>query len=660
MGPQCSRMFEATSHGGKPDAGKELEDERLPGAAATGAAAAAAAAAARDDSPVHWTESPVAPATARSPLSLLECSALPRQQVGATSALQVEDGKEEDLRSATASPHQGAGRERLDFSEAELEKTRAALAWLQESHRDNLVLIQQLKRDLQTARTAALGNGGPKTADSSEEPPAHPSVQAPLFAETPRGILRHSTASISDPSQPSATISHSNGPVRAKSFTAVEGKRQVAKSLTKCVSWRSDYKIADAAEFPLEDLLDGLEPTVSIVVGTSVTPEQAQVELLGEDEDSEDDYTGSEDLDESPPRGSTTMDRRERWEAQEGQVRFTIISDLDGTLLPKPHKEAGTVVHPSLRQGAAFSPLVALLNQGAAVIGVTGGRLSVQKERFWDDLPLSARKEGRVLLFCETGMVLYRGDPSTGEPVEDEAYGPFPGNEKRYLARSTVDGLVAGIRAGLRAWFTDLESAPGLLDEGHFLHALAARWSKEDAPLTHDNSQTPRIELRGSAPDKLVGMVIAGVPVAFGEKYFGTVMRTYAQEITGTPAGRLCYDCVVPGLSKHLVLNYLLRTGSVARHTTCCIGDSPSGNDEGLTQYHSDGIPFISVCSSLSKVPEHLRPCHVGCNEVGASAFLSQICAKDKLTADTVAAKAAQARCQLEPATDQDGSKLNR
>jgi len=96
-------------------------------------------------------------------------------------------------------------------------------------------------------------------------------------------------------------------------------------------------------------------------------------------------------------------------------VRFTVISDLDGTLLPRPRKETGVVIHPTLSQGAAFAPLVALLNQGAAIIGVTGGRL-----------PLSARKEGRVLLFCETGMVLYRGDTLTGEPVEDETYGPFP------------------------------------------------------------------------------------------------------------------------------------------------------------------------------------------------------------------------------------------
>jgi len=85
---------------------------------------------------------------------------------------------------------------------------------------------------------------------------------------------------------------------------------------------------------------------------------------------------------------------------------------------------------------------------------------------------------------------------------------------------------VAGIRAGIRAWFTDLLATPSLLDEGHFLHSLASRWSAEDAPLTHDNTQTPRIELRGSPPHQLVGMVIAGVPVAFGVKYLGGVMRT--------------------------------------------------------------------------------------------------------------------------------------
>lgn len=104
--------------------------------------------------------------------------------------------------------------------------------------------------------------------------------------------------------------------------------------------------------------------------------------------------------------------------------------------------------------------------------------------RFWDCLPCEARKDGRVLLFCETGMSLYRSD-GDGEPAEVTGYGPFPGNEKRYLTEDTIAKLVKAARAGLKAWFSDLRDDPSLLAEGHWLHGLAVRWSQEDAPLSH-------------------------------------------------------------------------------------------------------------------------------------------------------------------------------
>lgn len=91
------------------------------------------------------------------------------------------------------------------------------------------------------------------------------------------------------------------------------------------------------------------------------------------------------------------------------------------------------------------------------------------------------------------------------------------------------------------------------------------------------------------------------------------------------PTGRLCYDCVVPGLSKHLVLKYLLRTGALARGSAFALADSPSGNDVGLTEYHNDGMPFVSVCDKVSKVSKKLLNCHVGHNEVGSGAFLQQL-----------------------------------
>ena len=63
-------------------------------------------------------------------------------------------------------------------------------------------------------------------------------------------------------------------------------------------------------------------------------------------------------------------------------------------------------MHPKLGESATYAPLVELLNRGASVVGVTGSRITMHKPRFWDETPLEARKEGRVLLFCETGAAM--------------------------------------------------------------------------------------------------------------------------------------------------------------------------------------------------------------------------------------------------------------
>eukprot|EP00615_Pteridomonas_danica_P015879 CAMPEP_0114392556 /NCGR_PEP_ID=MMETSP0102-20121206/10886_1 /TAXON_ID=38822 ORGANISM="Pteridomonas danica, Strain PT" /NCGR_SAMPLE_ID=MMETSP0102 /ASSEMBLY_ACC=CAM_ASM_000212 /LENGTH=441 /DNA_ID=CAMNT_0001551793 /DNA_START=562 /DNA_END=1887 /DNA_ORIENTATION=+ len=314
-----------------------------------------------------------------------------------------------------------------------------------------------------------------------------------------------------------------------------------------------------------------------------------------------------------------------RWESShENFPHITVITDLDGTLLPPPHKKDGVLLHPKLSDGDAHEHLTQLVKNGGAVVGVTGGKLGLQQERFWDELPLNARIEGRVLLFCETGMVLYRSDQD-GNPVEDESYGPFPGNTKRFLRQQTIDSIVAAARAGLKQWFTDLKANPSLLDEKHWLHAKCDKWSVEDAPVTNDPDMTPRIELRGPSEHQVVGVMIAGIPIQYGDKYLASNFKPFSDEISGQPTGRLCYDCVVPGLSKHLVLKYLLRTGALARGSAIALADSPHGNDVGLTEYHTDGMPFVSVCDKIKKVPKHLLDCHVGGNEVGSGAFLQQL-----------------------------------
>ena len=143
--------------------------------------------------------------------------------------------------------------------------------------------------------------------------------------------------------------------------------------------------------------------------------------------------------------------------------------------------------------------------------------------------------------------------------------------------------------------------------------------------MTNDPDVTPRIELRGPSATQVIGIMIAGIPTAYGDKYLSANFAPFAEEVSGQPTGRLCYDCVVPGLSKHLVLKHLLRTGSLARGSCVALADSPGGNDAGLTEYHADGMPFVSVCADRKKVPAALHDCHVGGNEVGSGAFLKQL-----------------------------------
>jgi hypothetical protein len=78
------------------------------------------------------------------------------------------------------------------------------------------------------------------------------------------------------------------------------------------------------------------------------------------------------------------------------------------------------------------------------------------------------------------------------------------------------------------------------------------------------------------------------VPVEHGNKYITEYISTFKNQVDGLPTGRLCYDIVVPGLNKHLVLKYLLRCGLIAKGAAIAIADSPSGNDEGLTILHGE------------------------------------------------------------------------
>ena len=355
-------------------------------------------------------------------------------------------------------------------------------------------------------------------------------------------------------------------------------------------------------------------------------------------------------------------------------MAITILADLDGTLLPRPYNvqqdgstetETATatetttnnsssneqpdntctstcnappcsssrpthahaharamprVVHPNLSEGPAYGPLVRLLDLGATVVGITGSRLSTHRRRFFDELPVRHRRDGRVLLAVQTGARLHGGHPDDGRAVRDAAFDAHllsvsggtasTSTSTRFrLDDATVHELVGVGRRGLVRFYADLADDPTLVDgEGPlgYLLDIAARLKVPKAgkkttapkdgsidigivhdmhiPITDNVHDVPRIEVR----ENNSAVVFVGVPSSLGNAYFA-VPDHLRSAVDGRPTGRSCYDCVPAGMDKSHVVRYLLGTNVVRWGRTVAIGDQPAGNDAGLTLWHGGG-----------------------------------------------------------------------
>lgn len=315
-------------------------------------------------------------------------------------------------------------------------------------------------------------------------------------------------------------------------------------------------------------------------------------------------------------------------------MALTILTDLDGTLLPRPYSAGSTVVHPNLSIGPAYAPLCRLLSLGCTVVGVTGSALATHQIRFFDDLPLEFRKAGQVLLAVQTGLRLYTASADTGEPEEDSAFAAaLAGQFSLSIEPSVVEILIEAGRAGIRAFYKDLASTPALVPADGplgYLHEC----NTDEIPVTQDNHRCPRIEVRNGNS----AVVFVGVPSALGAKYF-SVPTAAEHAVEGRPAGRACFDCVPKGLDKSHCVSHLLKRGAVVAGRAIAMGDQPKGNDEGLTRWHRHAtvdIPFVSVSEYASMVPEHLAECHVtaASNAEGSALVLGALA--DLLEAGTI------------------------
>ena len=287
---------------------------------------------------------------------------------------------------------------------------------------------------------------------------------------------------------------------------------------------------------------------------------------------------------------------------------LTILTDLDGTLLPRPSGSGSAATHPNLSLGPAYEPLCRLLSLGCTVVGVTGSRLGTHRERFFDEIPLNHRTAGRVKLAVQTGARLY-GASDDGAPVEDEAFASALASKVAVsIEPALVDLLVEQGRAGIRRFYADLARMPELVDRdgplGYLLDCNA-----EEVPVTQDNTRCPRIEVREGNS----AVVFVGVPSGINAAYF-SVPSAVAHAVDGRPTGRACFDCVPRGLDKSLVVHHLLETGVITAGRAFALGDQPAGNDEGLARWHRHheiDIPFVSVSERVSMVPESLRECYL-------------------------------------------------
>lgn len=309
-----------------------------------------------------------------------------------------------------------------------------------------------------------------------------------------------------------------------------------------------------------------------------------------------------------------------------------ILSDLDGTLLPRPFGTGAAVQHPNLSRGPAFDPLCRLLALGCTVVGVTGSRLVTHRERFFEELPTDARRDGRVLLSVQTGVRLYRGSSTDGSPVEDMDFAKALGERiATQLDQAVVDILIETGRRGLSRFFEDLASQPDLVDASSALGYLL-ECKADEIPVTQDNHRVPRIEVR----DGNSAVVFVGVPSTLGARYF-SLPASVEHAVEGKPTGRATFDCVPRGLDKSHVVAHLIERGVLTPGRTIALGDQPAGNDEGLTRWHQHpvvDIPFVSVSEKAAMVPEHLRECHVtaASNAEGSAIVLRALA--DRLAAD--------------------------
>mmetsp|Transcript_37268 Transcript_37268/g.58239 ORF Transcript_37268/g.58239 Transcript_37268/m.58239 type:complete len:260 (+) Transcript_37268:118-897(+) len=227
------------------------------------------------------------------------------------------------------------------------------------------------------------------------------------------------------------------------------------------------------------------------------------------------------------------------------------------------------------------------------------------------------------MMATDAGMSLFISD-SEGSPIRSNEFDSDCDAKgiKRQLDEGLVQKLIGVGRLGIKRYYQMLKAQPEVYRDERFpwMETLASE-GVEEVEVSLDGDVVPRIEVRGVRSS----VIYVGIPASFANEMYGEALEPFCQEVEWMPTGRLSVDCLPKGVGKQRVVDFLLNSGKVKRGHTLCLGDRPTGNDKGLTLWHTNGIPFVSVCENQAQVPGELLDLHVGGNANGAASFLQTL-----------------------------------
>lgn len=208
--------------------------------------------------------------------------------------------------------------------------------------------------------------------------------------------------------------------------------------------------------------------------------------------------------------------------------------------------------------------------------------------------------------------------------VKDEQMAKGEGMAQQHVDPSDTAGLAAA-RAKLRELFT-LENLLSM--KGNLKERGSLIWRNEVGPMTDES--IARMEDKNSKA-LFTSCIVMNVPREVSPKYMeqlGVEAKLKALGLEPSPAPNSLW-LKNPSVDKSLPVRYMMRHpekfANFDIRDAIAFGDNPGGNDEPLTRFVDQGMPFISVAEKDSDTPAHLQANHVGGFEHGTAAVMNAL-----------------------------------